>query len=229
MINQVIFGNQSLIDLRNDTITAENLLAGYTAHDASGEVINGSMQDNGAVTGVISMIAESYVIPKGYHNGEGSVSVDISETGKIIADNIKKGVSILGVTGNYPVITPLTPIATDFTEGYVTNNTWTYQAGSANRADVYQVTANHVYFCRLANTGGNRWRGVFTTSNPITATANISGHTVIYQNDSNVPAKACFAYKPRQNGYITIVKTNAGVNNIETMMYDITDLDFLVG
>lgn len=40
-------------------------------------------------------------IPQGYHNGSGKVAISESEQAKIIASNIKKGVSILGVTGSY--------------------------------------------------------------------------------------------------------------------------------
>lgn len=41
-INKVVFGNQTLIDLTSDTVTAANLHSGVTAHDASGAVITGT-------------------------------------------------------------------------------------------------------------------------------------------------------------------------------------------
>ena len=41
-VNKVIYGNQTLIDLSNDTITADKILAGYTAHNASGASITGT-------------------------------------------------------------------------------------------------------------------------------------------------------------------------------------------
>lgn len=40
--NKVIYGNQILIDLTQDTITADKLLVGYTAHDATGATITGA-------------------------------------------------------------------------------------------------------------------------------------------------------------------------------------------
>lgn len=40
--NKVIYGNQILIDLTQDTITADKLLVGYTAHDATGATITGT-------------------------------------------------------------------------------------------------------------------------------------------------------------------------------------------
>lgn len=41
-INKVIYGGKTLIDLTGDTITPDKLLAGYTAHDKSGEIVEGT-------------------------------------------------------------------------------------------------------------------------------------------------------------------------------------------
>ena len=43
-INKVVYGDQVLIDLTGDTVTADKLLKGATAHDASGEPITGTME-----------------------------------------------------------------------------------------------------------------------------------------------------------------------------------------
>lgn len=229
-VNHVIFWNNSLIDLRNDTVTADKILYGFTAHGADGEAITGEMTNNGAVAGTINTIAGSYSIPMGYHNGNGDVTIDSTEQTKIIASNIKAGVTILGVLGTLGLFTQITPIATDFADGYVASaNGWAYQANSNNRADIFQVTKDHTYFCRLGDTVSERWRGCFTTDNPVTATGNLSGSCVVFQNENNVPKRACFAYKPRVDGYISIVKTRSGVNGIPTYMYDITGFDLLLG
>ncbi len=42
--NKVVFGGETLIDLTADTVTANTLLQGSTAHDKSGEQINGAVQ-----------------------------------------------------------------------------------------------------------------------------------------------------------------------------------------
>ena len=44
-INKVKYGNTTLIDLTSDTVTADKLMQGYTAHDRSGAVINGTIGD----------------------------------------------------------------------------------------------------------------------------------------------------------------------------------------
>lgn len=41
-VNKVIYGGSTLIDLSADTVTADKLLAGYTAHDKSGTQITGT-------------------------------------------------------------------------------------------------------------------------------------------------------------------------------------------
>ena len=46
-VNKVVMntqnGEQTLIDLTNDTVTPETLLAGYTAHTRNGEKVTGTM------------------------------------------------------------------------------------------------------------------------------------------------------------------------------------------
>lgn len=41
-VNKVIYGTDVLIDLTGDTVTADKMLSGYTAHDKSGAPITGS-------------------------------------------------------------------------------------------------------------------------------------------------------------------------------------------
>lgn len=98
--NKVIYGGNTLIDLTGDTVTSEKLLTGTTAHGADGEMVNGSMANKGAVSGTIATKAGNYTIPAGFHNGAGTVAISATEQAKIIAENIKQGVTILGVLGS---------------------------------------------------------------------------------------------------------------------------------
>lgn len=59
------------------------------------------MMNRGATAGTISRKTGAYIIPEGYHNGDGSVTIAEAERDKIIPDNIKSGISILGVSGTY--------------------------------------------------------------------------------------------------------------------------------
>lgn len=87
-------------DTSEDTAAVAEILAGKTAH-ARGTQLTGTMPNRGAVTGTISTKAGSYTIPQGYHDGSGAVSIDATEQSKLVANNIKAGIEILGVTGSY--------------------------------------------------------------------------------------------------------------------------------
>lgn len=87
-------------DTSGDTAVVAEILSGKTAH-ARGTALEGTMTNNGAVTGTISTKAGQYTVPQGYHDGSGKVSIDSTEQGKITSGNIKSGITILGVTGSY--------------------------------------------------------------------------------------------------------------------------------
>jgi hypothetical protein len=40
-VNEVIYGGETLISLKGDTVTASDMARGATAHNAAGEVITG--------------------------------------------------------------------------------------------------------------------------------------------------------------------------------------------
>ena len=59
------------------------------------------IKNNGAVSGAITDAATPYNVPAGYHNGQGTVGIANTEKEKLVAGNIKSGVTILGVAGTY--------------------------------------------------------------------------------------------------------------------------------
>lgn len=59
------------------------------------------VENRGAAEGTISTVDGEYTIQAGYHNGSGKVSIAAAEKLKLIASNIKSGVTILGVVGSY--------------------------------------------------------------------------------------------------------------------------------
>lgn len=87
-------------DTSTDTAAVAEILINKTAH-ARGTLLTGTMPNNGSVIGSISTVSQQYTVPQGYHDGSGKVSINSTEAAKIIAANIKSGVTILGVEGSY--------------------------------------------------------------------------------------------------------------------------------
>ena len=82
--------------LRN-TLRAALVALGLAQSAAAVEGI----KNNGAVSGAITDAATPYNVPAGYHNGQGTVGIANTEKEKLVAGNIKSGVTILGVAGTY--------------------------------------------------------------------------------------------------------------------------------
>lgn len=182
-INKVIYGGNTLIDLTEDTVVANKLLSGYTAHDKSGAPITGScnfnvnasdanasaseilanktayvgsskvtgtMVNNGSVTGTITTKAQQYTIPVGYHDGSGKVSISSTEQAKIIATNIRQGVTILGVEGSMTGTEDVTAETVTVTPA-TTAQTVTPSTGYNY---ISQVTVNAIPYSETANPAG---------------------------------------------------------------------------
>lgn len=80
------------------TAIAAEILKGKTAA-IKGEIVEGTMTNNGAVAGKITTKDGAYTVPQGYHDGSGKVTIDDTEKEKLIPDNIREGVTVLGVVG----------------------------------------------------------------------------------------------------------------------------------
>lgn len=86
------------VNSQDATVKVAEILTGKTAY-ARGTKLTGTMQNNGGVTLTISELNDEISIAQGYHDGSGKVSIIDIEKAKLIASNIKQGITILGVTG----------------------------------------------------------------------------------------------------------------------------------
>ena len=91
-------GTAKFYDTGDADITSADVLTGKTAYGSSGAV-PGSMANNGSTSGSISTKAGTVTIPAGYTTG-GTVGISSTEQAKIVASNIKSGVTLLGVAGS---------------------------------------------------------------------------------------------------------------------------------
>lgn len=85
-------------DTSDATAVAAEILTGKTAYK-NGTKLTGTMPNRGAVAGTISTVTGEYTVPQGYHDGSGKVSIDATEQAKLIATNIREGITVLGITG----------------------------------------------------------------------------------------------------------------------------------
>lgn len=86
-------------DTQDATVTVAEILKDKTAY-ARGGKLTGTMPNNGAIDEEISERDQKITVPQGYHDGSGTVGIAGTEKSKLVPDNIRQGVTILGVEGN---------------------------------------------------------------------------------------------------------------------------------
>ena len=113
------------------------------------------MPNRGAVTLEIDDINDELAIQNGYHDGSGVAKLDATEKAKIVAGNIKKDITILGVTGTYEGAA--TPTSTSKTvTPYTTSKT--YLPGDESTPVEYfsQFTVNAISYTEVDNAQGGK-------------------------------------------------------------------------
>ena len=108
-------------DVSSTTLTTPEALTGKIFVLADGTVATGTMPNNGAVNKALSVATISYTIPKGFHNGEGKVTIALEEktatptkarqeitptTGKVLSK-----VTVEPIPDEYQDVTPVTTTA----------------------------------------------------------------------------------------------------------------------
>ena len=116
------------VDTSDATATAAQILDGATAY-VDGELVEGTMPNNGAVTETLDTATTSYTVPAGYHSGTGTVSVSLEtksatptkspqtispSTGKLLSS-----VSVAAIPDAYQDVTGVTAVAADVLTGKV--------------------------------------------------------------------------------------------------------------
>lgn len=91
--------NTKTVDASNATAEAAEVLVGRTFGKGN-EMQKGTMPDNSGNNVEISSLGGT-PIPKGYSDGSSVAKLSDAEIAKLVAGNIKEGVSILGVMGEF--------------------------------------------------------------------------------------------------------------------------------
>ena len=139
------------VDSSSATATQAEVLATKT-FAKNGSVLTGSMPNRGAVTGTISSKATPYTIPQGYHDGSGTVGLSSADSQALVANNIREGVEILGVTGTMSGSEGMKPQAKTVTP---TSSVQTVLPDSSYNC-LSQVTVNAIPYTETDNAAGGK-------------------------------------------------------------------------
>lgn len=223
--NKIMLGDIPIIDLTSDTVSADMLLSGITAHRSDGEIITGTIARNETISDTISNAADSVLILSGYYAGAGSVSIDSAEQSKIIPSNIKSGVSILGVIGTMNAIslTKLTPNGTDITHYWMPKSssnlyfTISYEDKTNTRSDEYIVEAGKSYLARFLPPYGAWCSAALSKSSLINNTSNIGGCSML----ATIKHYGDIFFTAAANGYLILYKDDTATDGFQTECYKI--------
>lgn len=91
--------NTKTVDASSVTAEPAEVLAGET-FGRGNEVATGTMPNNSGKD-VIVTSKSGMSIPRGYYDGAGAAKISEEDAVKLVPENIKEGVTILGVTGDF--------------------------------------------------------------------------------------------------------------------------------
>lgn len=149
---EVITGTNTYdADTQDATAAAAEILNGKTAY-VRGSRVTGSMKNNGAVAGTISSKDGTYTVPQGFHDGSGKVSIASEEQAKITPENIRDGITILGVEGTMSGTEDAKPQAKTVTPSTETQSI----IPDAGFNYLSQVTVNPIPYSESDNAAGGK-------------------------------------------------------------------------
>ena len=159
----------------------EEVLEGKTGF-VDGKKIIGTMIENGTYDRYITGVNQPVIIPEGHHSGDGYIQISPEDKLRLIASNIREGVTILGCVGT-------------LVEGIDTSDA--------------TATASDILSGKTAYVKGNKITGTITSQAAKTITPSTSSQTVSVANSYCSGAVTVNAIPNQQNGGAWTPSTSA--------------------
>ena len=138
-------------DTTDANASASEILSGKTAY-VNKVKVTGSMANNGSNDVTVSGVS-GVSIPAGYYDGSGKALIDSTSTSNLTANNIRQGVTILGVEGTLSAEDGLTVGAVSATP---TSSQQVITAASRDLDYITQVTVAPIPYTETDNQQGGK-------------------------------------------------------------------------
>lgn len=136
-------------DTSDANATAGEILSTKTAY-VNGNKITGSMPNNGASNVTVTGTSGT-AIPAGYYDGSGKAVIDSTSASALTANNIRQGVTILGVQGT---LSPEDDLTVGPVSATPTGSQQVITAASQNLDYITQVTVAAIPYTETDNAQG---------------------------------------------------------------------------
>lgn len=176
-VSKVVYGDNTLVDLTNDSVSETTLAKGVTAHNAAGDQVTGTMEAGTSVTKETITEALGYTPTKAWYVTFTTASDNNTTADKTVAEIYQAYQDGYAVYGFYDsvVLCPIV-ISSDIASfGYTYNNnttsTYTVTVEWNSETSKWDITGNALYTANVIDSG---------IPNPKALTINSGGTTITY-------------------------------------------------